>query len=645
MAKRKICLVGLNLTSRIYSAANAFLHAYCLGDPVLADAYEVVRVDLCLLDDVVPIVADVVAQAPDLVAFSTLHGNHALVRGVMATLRAMHPEMPLMVGGMDASSFPEFFLGPAGPADLVVCGEGEQTFGEVLLRLLEGPPTPDRLAGLAGVSYFDGERVVHGPERPAQAELDAFPSPILTGAIDLHHHPGMIQLETYRGCPFVCAFCYEGRGFSRIRNFSFDRVLQEVGAILEARVPLLRFYDTTFNYNVRRTGELLEFIARHNRGTECHAEMKLELLTPELIAMLPKAGFREVEFGMQTINRRTLQLHDRTWNQERFEANLALLREHGVQPIVHVMAGLPGDRLDDVMRSIDYVDERGANTILFHLRVVPGTPMAARPAQDGCVVVNDGTGRVVHNRSFDTPDFMRISSIVRAHELTRQCLFHTPLRRGLLSALGMTYSAFLDALAQWMDAEGLTRRERFCPDRLGPEQDDPEALVLFERFVQGLPGAADSTAVGVALSWARFEHTAKRVLDRGRRAPPTPAERLTLRAGTRPRPAVGSALVTLGYDIGPLLRGGALDEVEPGRWSVLLRVADGRLQTMELEEPMVRVLRACDGIETVGALMGEPERFGLEDPRQVRAVIRGLLELGVLEAPRAAVPEAAHVAQ
>ena len=95
---------------------------------------------------------------------------------------------------------------PSNPAvDAVVSGEGEQTFAELLHSLVRGGEP----RSVPGVTARDGDRIVRGPDRPAIENLDELHSPFSAGG---HATDGSAYLETYRGCPHRCAYCFEGKG-------------------------------------------------------------------------------------------------------------------------------------------------------------------------------------------------------------------------------------------------------------------------------------------------------------------------------------------------------------------------------------------------------------------------------------------------
>ena len=98
----------------------------------------------------------------------------APIRDALAATRAVKarfPDLPVVWGGWHPSLFPTATLEEP-DIDVTVQGQGEQTFAELVERLHRG----DDLAGLPGIAYRDGDRVMQNSPRPL-APMDELPQP------------------------------------------------------------------------------------------------------------------------------------------------------------------------------------------------------------------------------------------------------------------------------------------------------------------------------------------------------------------------------------------------------------------------------------------------------------------------------------
>ena len=105
------------------------------------------------------------------------------------------------------------------------------------------------LRDVPGLSFRDGDRVVHTGERDRITDLDVVPSPFLAGLFDVHAEArvAMAILETNRGCPYGCTFCDWGSATqSRIRKFDLDRVYAELEWCATHKVHQVFLADANF---------------------------------------------------------------------------------------------------------------------------------------------------------------------------------------------------------------------------------------------------------------------------------------------------------------------------------------------------------------------------------------------------------------
>src|SRR5262249_35607263 len=136
--------------------------------------------------------------------------------------------------------------------DVIVNGEGELVFRDLLTAHLDGVSSQD-LGDIAGISYRDQKGEVQTtPERPRLENLDIIPSPVLTGAIELTDTAGRFRydvalMETNRGCPYKCSFCYWGGAVGqRVKAFGRERLRAELEVFGRLQVHTVALCDANF---------------------------------------------------------------------------------------------------------------------------------------------------------------------------------------------------------------------------------------------------------------------------------------------------------------------------------------------------------------------------------------------------------------
>ncbi len=314
------------------------------------------------------LLAALVEQRPDAIAATLYLWNVERTLHVLRRARALLPSVRLFGGGPEvAQDHP--FLFRAGVFDALVAGEGEAVFPE-LLR--------DR-AAFANVARRVGRGYAWG-DRPAPAATLA---EMLPPADDAGLRPdaqGMAYLETGRGCPLHCAYCRYPSLRTRMSFLSAAEALARVRLLRRRGAREIRFIDPTLNANPQFDA-LLRGLARLNRSgrLKFFGELQAERLSAEQIARLPRAGFAEIEAGVQSRDPLVLRAVHRPERLAPLERNIAALLRAGVRVTIDLMYGLPGQRVAEVRHSLRWAwGRRGAYVQCLQTLLLPGTELRAR---------------------------------------------------------------------------------------------------------------------------------------------------------------------------------------------------------------------------------------------------------------------------
>ncbi|MBP5265203.1 MAG: TIGR01212 family radical SAM protein [Lachnospiraceae bacterium] len=84
-----------------------------------------------------------------------------------------------------------------------------------------------------------------------------------------------------------------------------------------------------------------------------------------------------VELGLQTIHERSASYIRRGYDLSVYDAAVNALQQRGIETIVHVILGLPGESVEDMLASVRYVCDSGVQGIKLQLlHVLEGTDLA-----------------------------------------------------------------------------------------------------------------------------------------------------------------------------------------------------------------------------------------------------------------------------
>jgi radical SAM superfamily enzyme YgiQ (UPF0313 family) len=384
----------------------AYAHAQGLLDRVTIDILPRALADSAGDALLVEIIA---AHRPDVLGISLYTWNSERSLDIARRVKARLPDLLVIVGGPEAQRDNDWILRhPA--VDVVVIGEGEQTFAELLsLSAKKQEPRDKRQEITRGNSLSDLRSLVSGlahvpglafrdefgnliltPERAPLGDLSALPSPYLLGYLEPTE---LLMVEISRWCPYACSFCLYGRNMGPKlgnRYFPLERVLAEIGWGRERGARSVHFVEANLNL-VPIFWPLMRALADSNADSRLalYAELRGEHLTEEAVAALHAAGLCVAEVGLQTANPAALRAARRKTDLGKWAAGTRRLLRHGVETYLDVILGLPADDSDGVAATLDFIERESLGAYdVFTLQVLPGTGARAE-AQAYSLVYQD----------------------------------------------------------------------------------------------------------------------------------------------------------------------------------------------------------------------------------------------------------------
>lgn len=250
----KIALADLTHTGQIVAANTVPLGISLIA--AYAQAKLGARADVELFRYPEDLSAALDHDLPDIVGFSNCSWNINLSYEFARRIKRASPKTVIVFGG------PNYPTDPAKRCELLVerpaidfhiDGEGEEAF-VALLEALEAGGF-DAAAFKAAQSlvpntdYVVDGALVQGPMLPRMADVNAVPSPYLSGLNDKFFDDVLIpMIQTSRGCPYGCTFCHEGSlYFNKVKTFDPRRIEQELSYIAaRVRAPDFIIVDSNF---------------------------------------------------------------------------------------------------------------------------------------------------------------------------------------------------------------------------------------------------------------------------------------------------------------------------------------------------------------------------------------------------------------
>lgn len=420
VSRAKLRLVQLPVPppAALAATGNVPLAAGCLG--VAAQVHGLT--DRLEVDVVAPAITDrfgdtkladlIAADEPEYLGLSLYLWNMERSLHLAREVKRRSPKTQVFIGGPEVSPDNGFLLEQDG-FDLAVSGEGEEALVEVMEHLLSGRD----VTGLGGVAVRTPSGLTpFGPPRKALFPLSSYPSPYLQDMVPVEAERSA-YVEGARGCRSKCTFCFYPKVQSALRLLSPEQVETLVAGLGARGAKELSFLDPTFNHRPDFE-KVLEALGRANpeRKMSFFAEVRPEGLSAAHAAMLKKVGFDKLEIGLQSVSAKTLKRVQRGGNPAMVAAAAKMLRAEGVDLLVDLIVGLPGDVPDDIARGVDFLEKHqlGDCAQVFALYVLPGTAMRESAERDGLVFEREPPYRIIRTATMSEDDIA--TSLATAEE-------------------------------------------------------------------------------------------------------------------------------------------------------------------------------------------------------------------------------------
>ncbi|MCE1195556.1 radical SAM protein [bacterium] len=386
----------------------------------------------------------ILASSPSLVGFSLYCWNSTASIELAARLRAAYPKLLLIAGGPDAERLAAAAREAPHVFDAVFLGEAEESL----------------VAWVRDAATGGGQAHARGTANPAvflrgkAAAPATLASPWLAGLLE-PRAGGQVAWELTRGCPFRCAYCYEGRGSSGVRRLPDERLERELALFVERGVGEIFVLDPTFNVQPARALALLRRFADKGGGIAWNFEIRAELLDrpqAEAFASMPCS----LQIGLQSVRPEVLAAINRDMDRKKFAAKVGLLNAAGAVFGLDLIYGLPGDTLAGFRESLDYALSLAPNHLdIFPLAVLPGTELAERREALGLVADEEPPYLLKRHASFGEADMASAARLARACGLFYTAGRAVPWFLSALRPLRMAPAAFLAGFAEFIDARAI----------------------------------------------------------------------------------------------------------------------------------------------------------------------------------------------
>jgi len=314
------------------------------------------------------IVKYIISLSFDIVCFTSYLWNIERNLRIAALIKEKKKSLKIIFGGPEISEGSIVFKENYPFIDTFVSGEGEWFFKEYF-------------TGRADYSRKFNSSELYIQPSDMLTEPEFIIEPLSSRLLNIMPD-GSVFMELTRGCPYRCSYCYYSKNFSTVRDIPFEKlinVLRNPGCINEIYL-LCPAFDRSAGFR-----EKLIELKNLNHGINLHTEIRTDRINRDTAQLMYDAGFKSLEVGLQSLNRRSLESVSRNSDTDKELQGMEYLRDAGIDLKIGIIPGLPGDTPESFINTVDTLVNRGfADSIeLYPLMILPGTAIRDRALMDG----------------------------------------------------------------------------------------------------------------------------------------------------------------------------------------------------------------------------------------------------------------------
>jgi hypothetical protein len=368
---KKVTFVELTAFEGIIPLASAYLQMYACTDPDIAAsfAFEICNAPVTAAD-AGALAEELSAAGSDVYAFSCYLWNMGIVERVLGRLLLDRPGAQFILGGPQVMNHAAHYV-PGRSPNVVVCdGEGERTFQAYLRQVRADQPD---FGAVPGLSFWrDGELIqTDKPERIR--DLTEIPSPFTARLFEPGKYTFAI-VESNRGCPYNCGFCFWGAATNaKVNRFETQRVMDDITWLSENGFATFFLADANWGMAPRDV-DLTHHIVdcKKRTGYPLVVSMNAAKNKPDRVADITRilvAGglLTSQPISLQSMDTGVLSMIDRSnIRPETYTALQHTLREEKISSYIEMIWPLPGETTDTFRDGLTKLCRSQADTILVY---------------------------------------------------------------------------------------------------------------------------------------------------------------------------------------------------------------------------------------------------------------------------------------
>jgi anaerobic magnesium-protoporphyrin IX monomethyl ester cyclase len=335
---------------------------------------------------------------PNIVASSALATcNTYLIARTLETAKKVNPDILTVTGGQHFTATAQESLETFPEIDVIVRGEGEQTFTE----LVKNVDKRSSFSRIKGISFRHKGKIIHNPDRPLIQNLEKLPYPgyhFVKDVVHKYHFAAMAGrkapyalIEGSRGCTHRCTFCTQWRHWQGMFRTKSSKRLADEMEFCYRNYGSRFIWLTDDNSSLGKRGSsLADELLQRGIAEDLMWFMQLRcddvVKNRELLPKMRKAGLRWVLLGVESPKQSTLESFKKGITPEDAKKAVGLLRENDIFAQAMLIIGERKDTAKSIADLREFVNELDPDFAIFAiLTPFPGTGIFENAKRNGWI--------------------------------------------------------------------------------------------------------------------------------------------------------------------------------------------------------------------------------------------------------------------
>jgi len=288
-------------------------------------------------------------EKPDVIGATAITPSIYKAEQLLQVAKEIHPHAITVLGGVHATFMYQQVLTEAPWIDVIVRGEGEDIFVN-LVRAVEGGHWSEDRSNIQGLAFIDHGKIVATPAAPTVKDLDS-----------IDPDWGLLEWDKYqyiplgkrvaipnmaRGCPFTCSFCSQWKFWRDYRVRDPKKVVDEIEKLVRNHdVGFFILADEEPTINKRKFVQFCEELIQRDLGILWGINTRVTdiLKQKDLLPLYRKAGLIHVSLGTEAAAQLKLDLFNKETTIAQNKEAIRLLREAGIVVEAQFIVGLENE--------------------------------------------------------------------------------------------------------------------------------------------------------------------------------------------------------------------------------------------------------------------------------------------------------------